>query len=153
MLDIQFVGLEDLLARWESEQLNLSAGMAGAVDASAKAGAARARADAPRRTGTMIESTTGNLVRQTTRTATAEINVGVDYASFVSYGTVPHIIQARRARTLAFEQDGVWRFPFRVRHPGNKPNPYLDQAVDVARTKLADEIADVVRRAAERMGG
>lgn len=101
----------------------------------------------------MIERTEGSLLSQTARVATGEIRVGVDYASHVSDGTAPHIIEAKRAKTLAFEQDGVMRFPRRVRHPGTKANRYLDGAEAQAQKTLDDSAREVLERVAARMRG
>lgn len=153
MLDVQFLGVEELLAQWSSEQARISAGMAVAVADAAREGAAQARASAPRRTGTMIDHTDGKLLSQSATAARGEIRVGVDYASFVSDGTPPHIIEAKRAKTLAFEQDGVMRYPRRVRHPGTKANRYLDGAVDVADQTLRSGVVAVLDGVAARMRG
>ncbi len=58
------------------------------------------------------------------------IDFGVDYWTFVNFGTKPHIIRPRRASVLRFEKEGAIVFAKVVRHPGTKANPFVDRAID-----------------------
>lgn len=49
------------------------------------------------------------------------------YAKFVHDGTRPHIIKAKNKKVLANKRAGVV-FGKKVKHPGNKANPYLMNA-------------------------
>lgn len=51
------------------------------------------------------------------------------HAIYVYEGTAPHTIEARPGRTLRFVVNGATLFRRRVRHPGTKPNRFLDRAV------------------------
>ena len=59
--------------------------------------------------------------------AFAEVGTNVEYAGFVEYGTGPHTIRARNRQAL------YWKgadHPVRsVRHPGNRPYPFLRPAL------------------------
>lgn len=59
------------------------------------------------------------------------VSVDVPYAAAVHEGARPHIIRARRAPVLSFFWPKVGRQVFfkSVNHPGNRPNPFLSNAV------------------------
>jgi hypothetical protein len=51
------------------------------------------------------------------------------HAIYVIRGTTPHEIAAVNFDHLRFLQGGTVRFPRRVNHPGNAPNPFFANAV------------------------
>lgn len=53
-------------------------------------------------------------------------------AARLNDGTRAHIIEVRRKKALRFVQNGVVRFAKSVRHPGTKPDPFLNAAQDFA---------------------
>lgn len=64
-----------------------------------------------------------------------KIGSKLKYAATVSLGSRPHIIRARRAKTLKFYWNRVGRtvYPVQVRHPGRRrPNLYMQRAMKVA---------------------
>lgn len=66
------------------------------------------------------------------------VTVGSDvfYAPFVNDGTRPHQIRPRRAQVLRFTVGGQVVFARVVNHPGTKPNPFLDRALqEIARPR------------------
>ena len=65
------------------------------------------------------------------------------YAAYVVKGTAPHEIRPVNASILAFEVGGKLVFTPIVRHPGTKPNPFLEKAAEDARSKVAEVFADV----------
>ena len=48
---------------------------------------------------------------------------------YVLDGTRSHIIRPRRARALRFEVEGCVVFSAYARHPGTRPNPFLQRAL------------------------
>ncbi|MFE0545213.1 hypothetical protein [Streptomyces sp. NPDC058891] len=52
---------------------------------------------------------------------------------FVIEGTRPHVIRPRRARALRFEVGGQVVFAAYARHPGTRPNPFLQRALRLGR--------------------
>jgi hypothetical protein len=60
-----------------------------------------------------------------------EVTVGVRYAAAVHEGARPHKIRAKHAPALRFFWPKVGRVVFfkSVNHPGNRPNPFLRNAV------------------------
>jgi hypothetical protein len=52
---------------------------------------------------------------------------------FVLDGTRPHLIRPRRARALRFEVGGDVVYTKLVRHPGTRPNPFLQRALRLGR--------------------
>lgn len=72
----------------------------------------------------------------------ASINVLASYAMYVVKGTRPHVIRPVNASVLAFEAaDGRLVFTHLVNHPGTKPNPFIQNAVDDARCKAEETFA------------
>ena len=65
------------------------------------------------------------------------------YAAYVVKGTAPHEIRPVNASILAFEVGGKLVFTPIVRHPGTKPNPFLEKAAEDARSKVAEVFAGV----------
>ena len=57
---------------------------------------------------------------------------GVRYARFENDGTRPHIIKARRKKSLRFVQNGQIRFAQQVHHPGTRGSHFLDRALPLA---------------------
>lgn len=66
--------------------------------------------------------------------------VNVPYAAAQEYGAKPHIIIASPGKVLAFQVGGSTRFAKSVKHPGNKPQPYIRPAADWAREQLSEQI-------------
>lgn len=60
----------------------------------------------------------------------ATIEALAPYAGFVEKGTAPHEIRPMRAQALRFEVAGQVVFAKLVRHPGTKPNPFMQRAAD-----------------------
>lgn len=55
------------------------------------------------------------------------------YLQYHLFGAAPHVIRPRRARALRFEINGQIVFAQKVNHPGNAPNPFLQEALLAAR--------------------
>jgi len=84
----------------------------------------------------------------------AKIQALAPYAKFVVEGTRPHEIHPAGANVLVFKaKSGDLVFTRLVRHPGTKPNPFLQRAVDNARDQIDDIWAelfeDLVEEASE----
>ena len=57
------------------------------------------------------------------------------YAPYVEFGTVPHIIKAVNARVLANSKTGEIFGPL-VHHPGTKANPFMERIVASAQPDI-----------------
>lgn len=66
--------------------------------------------------------------------------VGVEYAAAQEYGAKPHVIVASAGKVLVFNVGGQTRFAKSVKHPGNKPHPYIRPAGDWAREQASERI-------------
>jgi hypothetical protein len=89
-----------------------------------------ARGLAPQRTGRLMRSIEGDPVRRVGPfQVDSGVTVKVPYAAPVHEGARPHVIRPRFARALRFEMDGRTVFAAKVNHPGNRPNPFLRNAV------------------------
>lgn len=69
----------------------------------------------------------------------ASIQALAPHAVYVVKGIRPHEIRPVNASVLAFEISGKMVFTPIVHHPGTKPNPFMQNAVDDARSKV-DEV-------------
>jgi hypothetical protein len=69
----------------------------------------------------------------------ASIQALAPHAVYVVKGTRPHEIRPVNASVLAFEIRGKMVFTPIVQHPGTKPNPFMQNAVEDARSKV-DEV-------------
>jgi HK97 gp10 family phage protein len=74
----------------------------------------------------------------------AKLQALAPYARFVVEGTRPHEIHPAGASVLVFKAaSGDLVFTRLVRHPGTKPNPFLQRAVDKAREQIDDIWAEL----------
>jgi HK97 gp10 family phage protein len=90
---------------------------------------------APWRTGKLA----GSIVKEIGE-GEASIQALASHAIFVEKGTAPHEIKPINASVLAFESGG-WVFTRLVRHPGIKPNPFMQRAADAAYEKVEETFA------------
>jgi len=84
----------------------------------------------------------------------AKLQALAPYAKFVVEGTRPHEIHPAGSNVLVFKaKSGDLVFTRLVRHPGTKPNPFMQGAVDKAREQIDDIWAelfeDLVEEASE----
>lgn len=89
---------------------------------------------------------TGKLARSivTEIKGEAKLQALAPYAKFVVEGTRPHEIHPAGANVLVFKaKSGALVFTRLVRHPGTKPNPFLQRAVDKAREQIDDVWAEL----------
>jgi hypothetical protein len=93
---------------------------------------------APWRTGRLA----GSLVKEV-GDGEASIQALAPYAVYVVNGAAPHEIRPVNARVLAFEVGGKMVFTAIVQHPGTKPNPFMQRAVEDARSKAEELFAEL----------
>ena len=93
----------------------------------------------PRKTGKLAST----IVKQV-GDGEAAIEVLAPYAMYVVKGTRPHVIRPVTASVLAFQSaSGKMVFTRLVNHPGTKPNPWLKQAAEHARSKAEETFAEL----------
>lgn len=73
----------------------------------------------------------------------ATIQALAPYAVFVVKGTAPHEIRPMNASVLAFETGGGMVFTRLVRHPGTRPNPFMQRATDATRDKVEETFTEL----------
>ena len=93
---------------------------------------------APWRTGKLA----GSIVKEVSE-GEASISALASYAVYVEKGTAPHEIRPVNASVLAFEAGGGVVFTRLVRHPGTKPTPFMQRAVEAAREKVDETFAEL----------
>ena len=87
---------------------------------------------APWKTGKLARSIVTEI-----KEGEAKLQALAPYAKFVVEGTRPHEIHPASANVLVFKaKSGDLVFTKLVRHPGTKPNPFLQRAVDKAREQI-----------------
>jgi HK97 gp10 family phage protein len=89
---------------------------------------------APWKTGKLARSIVTKI-----KEGEAKLQTLAPYAKFVVKGTRPHEIRPVSANVLVFKAtSGDLVFTKLVRHPGTKPNPFLQRAVEKAREQIDD---------------
>ena len=66
-----------------------------------------------------------------------------EYAFYVEFGTVPHIIKAKNAGSLHWKEGGKDHFAMVVHHPGTDPQPFIRTAIN---SKLRDIVYNNLKR-------
>jgi HK97 gp10 family phage protein len=93
---------------------------------------------APWKTGHLA----GSIVKEIEE-GEAYLKALTSYAVYVEKGTAPHEIRPVNASILAFEVNGRMVFTPLVNHPGTKPNPFMQRAVEAAREKAEEIFAEL----------
>ncbi len=97
--------------------------------------------EAPWRTGYLAQSIVKDV-----GILEASIKPLASYAIFVERGTLPHLIRPVNASVLAFEVAGGGRvFTRLVRHPGTKPNPFMQRAADATEGEVKNVFDELWR--------
>lgn len=99
------------------------------------------------RSGKLTKSLRATTAESIPLGAEAEMVAGEKYASFVEGGTKPHIIEARRAQALRWEDAEGVHFARSVQHPGTSPRPFMGQAYLKAERVLERDLDIAAARA------
>jgi hypothetical protein len=83
------------------------------------------------RTG-KLQKATGYKVLRAAGGRIVRVKNTAKYAAAIDSGAKPHVIVARRRKTLRFISGGHLVFARRVNHPGNKPFKFLYRATNAA---------------------
>lgn len=75
---------------------------------------------APFKTGTLRNSITAVVTSDDEITITM-----VGYAKYVEFGTPPHVIRPKNAKSLHWKNGAKDVFAGEVHHPGTRPNPFI----------------------------
>jgi HK97 gp10 family phage protein len=69
------------------------------------------------------------------------------YATFVEFGTAPHVIKAGKNKpVLSFrDRNGVWRRALEVNHSGAQAKPFMRPAHDTKGEEAVKTVADKIR--------
>lgn len=69
------------------------------------------------------------------------ISINARYWEWLQFGTPPYVIKPRTKKVLRFEVNGKVVFAKFVNHPGIKPNPFIDRAIDKTSPKVPDLVS------------
>lgn len=115
--------------------------MRGALREGAKVLLAEATYRAPSRSGTLV-STLKIGTRAKGGTVTSYVKSDHFYARFVEYGTKPHEIRPKHAKSLFIA--GV--FGTLVKHPGARPHPFMRPALDAGAQEAVIASAEYMKK-------
>lgn len=73
------------------------------------------------------------------------------YASYVEFGTAPHIIKAVNAKSLANKDTGQFFGPI-VHHPGTKANPFLERIMAAAQPDIEALFVQALEKITAQIG-
>ena len=93
---------------------------------------------APWKTGWLAQSIVKRI-----EDSEAYIEALAPHAKYVVEGTAPHEIRPVNSSVLAFQVAGRMVFTPIVRHPGTKPNPFMQRAAEDARSKVGEVFAEL----------
>lgn len=84
------------------------------------------------RTGTLSNSIQGQPPTGSFLEGTLEgvVAAGAPYAAAIEEGAPAHVIRPRHRKVLRWPVEGGYRFATEVRHPGNRPYRYLQNATE-----------------------
>lgn len=149
------IDADDLIEGLDAFAVELDRQMTRAMRNAGAAIAVEARARAPRGpTGILANSIQG--IEPTGSFSGGTLEGGAvavaAYAEWVESGTRPHEIRPRHRMALRFPQLGGFRFAKRVHHPGTRPQPFMEPALDAALDDILAEFEAAAELAAVRMG-
>ena len=67
------------------------------------------------------------------------------HARFVHWGTRPHVIERKRKKALRWVSGNGFAFAKRVRHPGNKADPWFVRAASQAPLIFSRHVQSIIR--------
>lgn len=155
MADLNVIGGADLAAALRDFPVKFEVQvMAAALREGAREIEARAKANVPVRTGKLRDSI---KIRRRNNRRTGFVNLlitagdrkkgGAFYAHMVEFGTQPHEIRPRRAKSLFIA--GLLRQV--VRHPGAKPSGFMRRAFDEGHQPALVRVTDRVARGIKQL--
>ena len=83
--------------------------------------------------------------RSTGQGLEARVLSSAPYARYVEFGTSPHIIEPRNTLALHWTSKGNNAFAARVNHPGNKANPFVQQAISALMPMMTQKLRENVQ--------
>lgn len=92
-----------------------------------------------RRTGNLQDSTEGNVIR-TSKGHLLRLKNNAKYASYIEYGTNPHLIFPKKKRFLKFNIKGKTIFARFVKHPGTKPYKFMYNAWNASNRIVKEDL-------------
>ena len=133
----------DFAEGWTEARGKLAAELVGAVEHSVQAGAQSARTTHryTDRTGDATASIDSGVTSVHNGGADGIVECSVPYGRYLADGTKPHDIDPiDPERPLRFQVGGRWVSTYHVSHPGTKPDPFMDNALEAADAALGTDI-------------
>jgi hypothetical protein len=148
------IDADDLIAGLRELDVELDREMAHALAASTDIVEREAATLAPKVSGDLARSVRAEPPSGTWQARTLEGSVVVDapYVLPVHDGARPHVIRPWRAGALAFTMGGRLVITQTVNHPGNRPNPFLEFALELRAPEIEGEFGSAIDTAFHRSG-
>lgn len=128
---VQITGLDTLVAKLKEAPSNAAPILQRAIDAShAILASHTSKATVPWKTGFLAQQWGWDSLPLGGRWFPR-----ASYASFVEFGTAPHVIEAKNKKALHWGGDGG-PFAKRVNHPGTKPNDFIGRIIDASKEEI-----------------
>ncbi len=142
MFTIRFEGLDELQRDWSEACRALSDGCRAGVTKGVEEGAAEARAVHRwrNRTGETERGIEGHVEVSTGGGAEGVIVSPAAHSTELEEGTAAHVIRARRAKALRWEDASGVHFAGAVQHPGTQASPFMGPAALKAERVMVREI-------------
>lgn len=101
------------------------------------------------RTGKLVRSIFEQVTNSGSEVSGRVYSSGLPYAAIQEFGgqTRPHVIEATKAKALAFTMGGAQLFAMRVNHPGSKipASRYMGQAFDAMKPEIKEGYEEAAR--------
>lgn len=146
-----FEGL-DFKAAGEALHREVRRGADRAVRVACETGESVAKREAPFREGTLRDSIKGRPTGGSANVSTGVIEATAKHAGYMAHGTDPHVIRAKRAKALRWEDGGGVRFAQSVNHPGTKPDDFFERGEQAADSDLQAAMTRATEEAIAKIG-
>jgi hypothetical protein len=150
-IELRFEGIDPRVVG-EKLHREVRAGSDRAVRVAVESGERKGRTEAPRVSGELAGSIHGRPTGGSANQSTGMLEATAKHASFVADGTIPHIIRARRAQALRWEDGTGERFAKAVNHPGTNANGFFERAKTATEDTLNAAMERVVAEAIQKVG-
>lgn len=103
------------------------------IEAAVEYGYTGMMARAPVKTGRLLGS-----IQKQVQGLSGSVGPTVPYAWYVEHGTMPHQIRPVFSSVLAFRIGNKMVFTTLVRHPGTRPNPFVEETAEYLKEKIPE---------------
>lgn len=141
-ISIQIQGLDELISKVQAFSESASQLIQETMlDSATENIVAVAKSLAPKKTGQLADSIYAEILENG-----IAIVADKSYAPYMEFGTAPHEISARNATVLHWTQGGQDFFVRSVHHPGTKPHPFMQPAIEQGLEEMMHDIEAIFQK-------